>query len=97
MTKRTSTSYVCTLDVNSVADMQSLELIRKTVRLSNTRVANKKRVVIRGRQPAVKMQAAGGWIHRPSKGLVSYDWAGNIVGGIANATKIDVYIYDRRD
>lgn len=97
MTKRTSTSYVCTLDVNSCADMQLLEVIRKTVKVSNFRMPNKKRVVIRGRKPAVKMQAAGGYIHRPSKGLVSYDWAGNIVGGIANATKLDVYIYDRRD
>ena len=97
MTKRTSTSYLCTLDVNSVADMQMLEVIRKTVRLSNDRVLNKKRVVLRGRKPAVKMQAAGGYIHRPSKGLVSYDWAGNSVGGFANATKLDVYIYDRRD
>lgn len=97
MTKRTSTSYVCTLDVASVSDMQLLEVIRKTVKVSNDRMPNKKRVVIRGRKPAVKMQAAGGYIHRPSKGLVSYDWAGNIVGGIANATKLDVYIYDRRD
>ena len=97
MTKRTSTSYVCTLDVNSCADMRLLEVIRKTVKVSNQRMPNKKRVVIRGRKPAVKMQAAGGYIHRPSKGLVSYDWAGNIVGGIANATKLDVYIYDRRD
>ena len=26
----------------------------------------------------------------------SYDLGGNIVGGIKNATKLDVYIYDRR-
>ena len=97
MTKRTSTSYVCTLDVNSCADMQLLEVIRKTVKVSNFRMANKKRVVVRGRKPSVKMQSAGGYIHRGSKGPVAYDWAGNIVGGIANATKLDVYIYDRRD
>ena len=99
MTKRTSTSYVCTLDVNSCVDMEKLETIKKAVAaINNDRsIKYKKRVVVRGRKPAVKMQAAGGYIHRPSKGLVSYDWAGNIVGGIANATKLDVYIYDRRD
>ena len=96
MTKRTSTSYVCTLDVDSVNDMQMLEVIRKTVRVSNTRIANKKRVVIRGRKPVVKMAVAGNYFNAPSKSLVSYDFGGNIVGGISNATKFDVYIYDRR-
>ena len=95
MTKRTSTSYLCTLDVNSSFDMQQLELIRKTVKVSNYRLANKKRVVIRGRKPAVKAQIVDRWTGKTR--VLSYDWAGNIVGGIANATKIDVYIYDRRD
>ena len=97
MTKRTSTSYVCTLDVNSVVDMQLLEVIRKTVKVSNFRMPNKKRVVLRGRKPAEKMIAPGGYFYPRSKGPVAYDWAGNIVGGIKNATKLDVYIYDRRD
>ena len=95
MTKRTSTSYLCTLDVNSSFDMQQLELIRHTVKVSNHRMANKKRVVIRGRKPAVKAQIVDRWTGKTR--VLSYDWAGNIVGGIANATKIDVYIYDRRD
>ena len=97
MTKRNSTSYVTTLHVDSAADMMQLALIRKTVKTTNKFAAQKKRVVIRGRKPAVKMQVPDGWIHKGSCGLVSYNCFGNIVGGIKNATMYDVYIYDRRD
>lgn len=95
--KRKSTSYVCTLDVNSVSDMEILQAIRKTVSVSNYRSPAKKRVVIRGRKPATKMLVVGNHFQKPSKNPMSYDWAGNIVGGIANATKYDVYVYDRRE
>ena len=95
MTKRTSTSYVCTLDVNSCLDMQLLEVIRKTVKISNNRIPNKKRVVIRGRKPVVKATCVDRWTGKT--GTYSYDFGGNIVGGISNATRLDVYIYDRRD
>lgn len=80
---RKSTSYVTTLDVNSATDMQTLETIKATIRAVNAYSQDKKRVVLRGRKPIHK-------IH------YSYDWAGNIVGGIQNASKLDVYIYDKR-
>lgn len=80
---RKSNSYVTTLDVNSASDMQTLDTIKATVRAVNAYSKNKKRVVIRGRKPINKI-------------YYSYDWAGNIVGGIRNASKLDVYIYDRR-
>lgn len=98
--KRASTSYVTTLDVNSATDMEILKNIKKSVSVMNYRNPNKKRVVLRGRKPAVKMLAPvywRHWVHAPAIGAVSYDNFGNIVGGIANATKLDVYIYDRRD
>lgn len=89
--KRTSTSYVTTLDVNSSFDMAVLQSIKKAVSVMNYRNPNKKRVVLRGRKPYVKrLRACTG-------NMVSYDFGGNIVGGIKNATKLDVYIYDRRD
>ena len=98
MTKRTSTSYVTTLDVNSACDMEELVLIKNLVKAINARNPYKKqRVVLRGRKPEVKMQVPDGWIHKGSRGPVSYNYFGNIVGGIKNATKIDVYVYDRRD
>lgn len=95
--KRTSTSYVTTLDVFSAADMEELDLIKKLVKAMNNRnPAVKARVVLRGRKPAVKMEIKPNfWTGETRKKPVSYDWAGNIVGGIKNATKIDVYIYDR--
>ena len=95
MTNRKSSSYVCTLDVYSVADMLDLALIRKTVSVSNKLTKNKNRVVVRGRKPVVKMHYNG--TYNSTKGPVSYDFGGNIVGGLANATVYDVYIYDRKD
>ena len=35
MTKRTSRAYVFTADVNSVTDMQAIQIVRKTVATSN--------------------------------------------------------------
>lgn len=81
--KRNSTNYVITLDVNSASDMEKLALIKSTIRAVNAYNSKQKRVVVRGRKP----------INVTNK---SYDWGGNIVGGIKNASKLDVYIYDRR-
>lgn len=96
MTKRSSTSYVCTLDVNSAVDMEKLAAIKVAVFTINQdrSLKTKKRVVVRGRQPIEKREVYRRWSNTFSE--VSYDWAGNIVGGIKNATKFDVYIYDRR-
>lgn len=82
--KRNSTSYVTTLNVNSAYDMSTLNIIKKSISAANTYSKFKKRVVVRGRKPAEKI------------GGKSYDWGGNIVGGIKNATILDVYVYDRR-
>ena len=91
--KRASTSYVTTLDVNSSADMEILQNIKKAVSVMNFHNPNKKRVVLRGRKPIEKQTI---FLRSQNRTLNrSYDWAGNIVGGLANATKLDVYIYDR--
>ena len=80
---RKSASYVTTLDVISVSDMQSLETIKATIRAVNAFSKNKKRVVLRGRKPFVKLSR------------YAYNRGGNLIGGITNASKLDVYIYDR--
>ena len=82
--KRYSKNYVMTVAVESVNDCMALDMIKKAVKIANEGSTNKKRVVLRGRRPIEKT------------GTKSYDWAGNIVGGIYNASEIDVYIYDRR-
>lgn len=94
---RKSQSYICTLDVQSVGDMEKLQVIKDTVFVLNKSVGVKKRVVLRGRKPIVKMMDKGGYFYKGSKNPVGFDRGGNIVGGIANASMLDVYIYDRRN
>lgn len=94
---RKSQSFVCTLDAQSAFDMEKLQVIKDTVSVLNKQIGVKKRVVLRGRKPLTKMMDKGGFFYKASKGLVSYDRGGNIVGGLANASMLDVYIYDRRD
>lgn len=79
---RKSASYVMTADINSAVDMAQIDIIKKAVAIANQSRVNKKRVVLRGRKPIHKI-------------YYSYDRGGNIVGGIRNASKLDVYIYDR--
>jgi hypothetical protein len=92
---RTSTNFVITIDPLSAVDMEKLQVIKKTIKAVNQYSKNKKRVVLRGRKPVVKVPVRNFWTGQ--MGFRSYDWGGNIVGGIKNATKLDVYIYDRRD
>jgi len=90
MTKRTSPYYVCSLDVNSAVDMEKLEIVKKTVKASNKYTAVKHRVVVKGRKPIVKQ-------HNSRTGnMVSYDTFGDIVGGLQNASVLDVYVFQRR-
>jgi hypothetical protein len=95
MNRRTSESFVCRLDVQSATDMEKLQVIKSAVSAMNRQVDRKLRVVTKGRKPFVKMKAAGGFFNPPSKNPVAYDVFGNIVGGIANASMIDVYLYKR--
>ena len=94
-------SYVGTFITSDKGDMDKLNELRKSVALLNktdafgrydhSRLTKKMRVCARGRKAITKMKTAG------SKGLVQYNWGGNIVGGLTNAGELDVYIYDRRD
>lgn len=90
---RTSINYVMTVDINSAADILQLDTIKKAVAIMNKNRVNKKRVVLRGRKPMVKAPVRNFWTGQI--GFRGYDWAGNIVGGLKNATRLDVYIYNR--
>jgi hypothetical protein len=94
--KRTS-SYVTTLNTNCPYYPGALKVMRKYVSSMNKlgkggtlikgyRVedSSKARVIIRGRDPKVIPE-----------GKNRYDYCGNIVGGIANANRVDVYILQR--
>ena len=81
---RRSKSYVDTLIPRDYDDEEKLRGIKAAVSVINATSTKKKRVVLRGRKPIWKIDNK------------SYDWGGNIVGGIRNASVVDVYIYDRR-
>ena len=81
MVKRTSNCYIATLSTESVNDMQTLDILRKTVKALNNINLSKSRVCVRGRKPYQKTENK------------SFDRGGNIVGGIRNASMYDVYVY----
>lgn len=93
-----TTNYIASYDPQSVNDMQMLAEARKLVSGMNRLLKadghkHQYRLVLRGRKP-IQKSTISNW--RTGKTTVSgYDWAGNIVGGLANATKYDAYIYRR--
>lgn len=97
---RTSTSYVGTFDVRSAEDMIKLENFKKTIKslnedLKKARAVNsygspmRYRVALKGRRPFQKE------INLRTGRPISYTWAGDVVGGLANASQYDVYLYRR--
>lgn len=100
--------YVCTLDVNSTVDMEILTAIRKSISASNAHAPRvytkygssyiaKKRVTIKGRKAIQKhLVNVGGFYGKPNLRWRSHTRFGDIVGGIANASELDVYIHDDR-
>lgn len=106
--KDRSPSYAGTFCVEDAADMLELEELKKMVSNWNKQLKSygardkygkpiQYRVCLRGRDPYKKMKAPAHWlgIYPASKGDVKYDWAGNILGGLKNARKLDAYIYRR--
>ena len=96
---RESDCYLGTFDVSSTKDMEQLSYLRDMVRNMNKMFKRETgktfRICVRGRKPIVKIKLASGYITPASKGPVSFDYSGNIVGGLANATRLDAYIYTR--
>lgn len=92
---RSSENYAFTADVMSANDMIKLAELKKTVQHMSKYSPTKYRVVLRGRKPIEKMKVEASYLTPASKGPVSYDRGGNIVGGIKNASMIDVYVYTR--
>ena len=101
---RTSDAYIGTFDYGSAGDMLQLDEIKGMVKNMNRMLREdgrgqyQFRVVLRGRQPVEKQDVN---IYSYGTGLRdirkrSYDYFGNVVGGIANASKVDAYIYRRR-
>ena len=94
---RQSTSYRFTADILSAADMIQVGELKKHISALNKISKKKYRVVLRGRKPffkkAVNIYPYGTGMSKVA--LRSHDYFGNIVGGLANASRIDVYVYER--
>lgn len=68
-------------------DQAILRAIRKLVKEGNRSSGQKKKVVLRGRRPLQKR------LNPVTGRSVSYDFSGNIVGGLKNASEVDIYVY----
>ena len=94
---RESTSYIGTFQVGNPDDAVELDMVKSMVKWFNQSIHTKYKVrlCLRGRKPKTKMLYPGGYYQQKSKGPVSYNPSGNIMGGIKNATVLDAYIYKR--
>jgi len=94
---RQSTSYRFTADIMSASDMIQIGELRKNISALNKISKKKYRVVLRGRKPffkkSVNVYPYGTGMRKNA--LRSYDYFGNIVDGLRNASHVDVYVYER--
>lgn len=100
--KRTSDSYVGSVYTNSVVDMQEVEEVRNIVKVMNKYLRESKAVDRYGRKLQYRVSLKGrDAINKranPRTGkLIGYNWAGDVVGGLQNAGRLDVYIHQRYD
>jgi len=80
---RNSDAYIGSVYPNNENWLDEVNEIRKAVKIANKKGANL-RVCLKGREPVHK-----GWNGH------GYHYGGNIVGGLKNAKRVDVYIYNR--
>ena len=102
MEKRGSDAYVGSVYTSSVADMESIQEVRSIVKTMNKYLRDSNavdrrgkklqyRVSLKGRDPIMKP------INQRTGKPKGYNWSGDIVGGMANAGRIDIYIHQRYD
>jgi len=95
---RTSTAYAVTLNLFDEYDMMWLKQARDSMRKTNKSLREigktPMRIRLALRDPIRKVTYWNKWTNR--KNTSGYDFGGNVVGGIKNARKADVYIYERR-
>lgn len=101
MNKRNSSSYLGSVDTRCVSDMMKVDEIRSMVKTMNKelRLVGAKdkygaliqyRVSLKGREAIQK------GINLRTGNPISYNtWNGDVIGGLKNAGRIDVYIHRR--
>ena len=106
-TNHLSQDYRFTMEVGNPSELNELKTLRNNISKYNKVIRDKnvlrrlngygmiekqKRVVIRGRKPLSKGTVTNMFGTRHN---ASYDFGGNVYGGIYNATVWDIYVYDR--
>lgn len=100
-------AYVCSLDPMSCVDMEMLQVLRKAISASNKTAKivetsygaykDCKRVTVKGRDPIEKQEInVNHWFQKPKYRKVGYTWGGDVAGGLANASRYDIYIHNDR-
>ncbi len=101
---RSSKDYLGSIYAADAAGMLQLEDLRRMVKNLNTDLrkfgaidtkgnAIQFRVRVCGREP-IETGTATHWLLGKADNR-SYDFGGNVIGGIANAKRLDVYLYRR--
>lgn len=87
-------AYIGTFERDNSADMEQLDMVKHMVSRFNSWLKlsgsdQRYRVCLKGRKPYKKMKTP------TSKGPVSYNYWGTVVGGIDNASVLKAYVYRR--
>lgn len=104
MKSRTSNDYLGSIYTEDAGSMLQLEDLRRMVKNLNRDLREfgakdrhgrdiQFRVEVRGREP-IEKGSCSHWLFGKADNR-SYDWGGNVIGGIANAKRLDVYMYRR--
>lgn len=96
MTKQRTDSYVMTADINSVVDMQSVEIVKKTVATSNKLA--RQRAKWTGEKPTLYRVCLKPRLGKNNPAYATkykHQWIKSIK--MEDAVRVDVYIHERRD
>ena len=93
MKNRYSNSYIGSAYTKDAKYGEYLAEAKAIFKEAQAKSDKKLRLVKRGREPFVKQEVRNPWFGYVR--TLSYDWGGNVVGGIKNASRIDFYILDR--
>ena len=99
MSNRTSSSFIARFTVGDYCHEQTIAMIKQNVSDSNRlerqreeltgKPAKLKRVCLKPRSPREK------FLNPDTGNYIGFTWSGDVIGGMANAGAVDLYIYDR--
>lgn len=102
MNARSSTSYIGSVNTSCETDMIRVEEVRSIVKTMNKYLRESNAVDRRGMKLQYRVSLKGREaiqkeINPRTGNPISYNLLGDLVGGVKNAGRIDVYIHQRYD